>query len=194
VHTLVATMPSVAGFSSANINFALNAPAVGATLPLQIDGGLVNGPVLGSTTGVAPAAGRVGESVHYANTNTLTVTTSSGMQTINAAQGSLSAGVWMLIPYLNAKENGAYGGAVRVGCKVSSSPSDAISIGPNTVPGECVNTYGAFSAGLSGTFSGIPLVVVLLSATTFYCRLTSFDNVTSGSLGFRAGFLAVRIA
>lgn len=31
-----AVMPSIAGFSSANINFALNAPAVGATLPLQI--------------------------------------------------------------------------------------------------------------------------------------------------------------
>lgn len=30
------TLPSIAGFSSAIINFALNAPAVGATLPLQI--------------------------------------------------------------------------------------------------------------------------------------------------------------
>lgn len=43
VHTLVATMPSVAGFSSANINFALNAPAVGATLPLNISPALISG-------------------------------------------------------------------------------------------------------------------------------------------------------
>ena len=31
------TMPNIAGFSSANINFALNAPAVGVTLPLSIN-------------------------------------------------------------------------------------------------------------------------------------------------------------
>lgn len=57
------TLPSITGFSSASANFALNAPAVGTTLPLQIDGGLVNGPVLGSTSGIAPAAGRVGQSL-----------------------------------------------------------------------------------------------------------------------------------
>lgn len=33
---ITATLPNVSGFSSASINFALNAPAVGATLPLQI--------------------------------------------------------------------------------------------------------------------------------------------------------------
>jgi len=60
VHTLVATMPSVAGFSSANINFALNAPAVGATLPLQISGALVTGPVLGAGTGAVIPAGYIG--------------------------------------------------------------------------------------------------------------------------------------
>ena len=32
-----ATLPSVAGFISAKINFSLNAPAIGATFPLQID-------------------------------------------------------------------------------------------------------------------------------------------------------------
>lgn len=31
------TMPNVSGFSAANINYALNAPAVGATFPLSID-------------------------------------------------------------------------------------------------------------------------------------------------------------
>ena len=56
-------MPPVAGWVSGSVNFALNVPAVGATLPLQIDGGLVSGPVLGSTSGVAPAAGRVGQSL-----------------------------------------------------------------------------------------------------------------------------------
>lgn len=37
------TLPSVAGFSSAIINFALNAPAVGATLPLNISPANISG-------------------------------------------------------------------------------------------------------------------------------------------------------
>lgn len=36
-----ATLPTIAGFASAYINFALNAPAVGATLPLSINEGLI---------------------------------------------------------------------------------------------------------------------------------------------------------
>jgi hypothetical protein len=36
-----ATLPSIAGYVSAKINFALNAPAVGATFPLSIDSTLV---------------------------------------------------------------------------------------------------------------------------------------------------------
>lgn len=35
------TLPSITGFSSASANFALNAPAVGTTLPLQISSGLI---------------------------------------------------------------------------------------------------------------------------------------------------------
>jgi hypothetical protein len=41
VGVIQVTLPSVAGFSSATINYALNAPAVGATLPLSISAGLI---------------------------------------------------------------------------------------------------------------------------------------------------------
>jgi hypothetical protein len=37
-----ATLPSIAGFSSAHINYALNAPAVGASLPLSVDSTALN--------------------------------------------------------------------------------------------------------------------------------------------------------
>lgn len=37
------TMPNVSGFSAANINYALNAPAVGATFPLSVSGSSVIG-------------------------------------------------------------------------------------------------------------------------------------------------------
>jgi hypothetical protein len=41
-----ATLPSIVSFVSASINFALNAPAVGATFPLNIDSTLVNFSIL----------------------------------------------------------------------------------------------------------------------------------------------------
>jgi len=44
-----ATLPSVAGFTAASINYALNAPAVGATFPLSVDAGTI-------TTGTVAAA------------------------------------------------------------------------------------------------------------------------------------------
>ena len=40
---ITATLPNVSGFSSASINFALNAPAVGTTLPLAIDASNITG-------------------------------------------------------------------------------------------------------------------------------------------------------
>lgn len=55
------TLPSVTGFSSASATFAMQAAAIGATLPLQISGAQVTGPVLGSTSGAAAGAGYVGE-------------------------------------------------------------------------------------------------------------------------------------
>ena len=90
-------MPPVAGWVSGNVNFALNVPAVGATLPLQIDGGLVSGPVLGSTSGSLPAAGRVGEVIYAAGLVNPGVISGTS-QTNVTIPGSLplSPGVYML--------------------------------------------------------------------------------------------------
>ena len=48
------TMPNVSGFTSAVINYALNAPAVGTNFPLSIDGSLIAGGII--NTAVLPVA------------------------------------------------------------------------------------------------------------------------------------------
>jgi len=72
------TMPNVSGFSAANVNYALNVPAVGATFPLSISGtNVVNGTpqvdtineytstngvqIKGRTSGTVISAGYLGE-------------------------------------------------------------------------------------------------------------------------------------
>jgi hypothetical protein len=87
------TLPAIAGFTAANINFALNAPAVGATLPLQISGANVTGPVLAAGTGAAVAAGYVGEVIY--NTQQFP---SLGLNPNSfGAQVTLTSGVWLCI-------------------------------------------------------------------------------------------------
>lgn len=73
-NNLQATLPNFTGFSSAYIRFKLDAPALGAQFPLQVDGANVTlatlagvqgaykpGQAPGLTTGAAIAAGHVGE-------------------------------------------------------------------------------------------------------------------------------------
>jgi len=105
VHTLVATMPSVAGFSSANINFALNAPAVGATLPLQISGALVTGPVLGAGTGAAIPAGYVGHDLSNLAGAVYSNMTSSTYNALGTR--TLTDGVYVVSAQVGWLKNGA---------------------------------------------------------------------------------------
>jgi len=109
------TLPTIAGFVQANTyaNFALNAPAVGTSLPLQIDGGLVNGPVLGSTSGIAPAAGRVGQSLQSQ--------TVVGGTLINTSARRIIAQVTPLT-------KGTYSIMATVNFNTASGTNDAISI------------------------------------------------------------------
>lgn len=95
-------MPPVAGWvpSGSYINFALNVPAVGATLPLQISGSLVTGPVLGAGTGAAIAAGYIGETKVGSAGRTF-VNNTTGVQGWSLYQGvtagcTLTPGVWLV--------------------------------------------------------------------------------------------------
>jgi len=117
---VTATLPSITGYATANINFALNAPAVGATLPLQISGSLVTGPVLGSTSGVAPAAGYVGETLTF--TSRTTTGSSGGVVSNTSALTTLSAGVWIVYARAYFPVNNA--AAVVYGYVATNSTSD----------------------------------------------------------------------
>lgn len=84
------TLPSITGFSSGTARFSMQAAAVGATLPLQISGSLVNGPVLGSTSGTAPAAGYVGEEKSQVTANTAFTTEQE------VCSVTLTTGTWLV--------------------------------------------------------------------------------------------------
>ena len=86
-------MPPVAGWVSGNVNFGLNVPAVGATLPLQISGSLVTGPVLGAGTGAAIPAGYVFEQTSTHHNFTIT---NNAAAVQNITSFSLNPGVWMV--------------------------------------------------------------------------------------------------
>ncbi len=145
-------------------------------------------------SGEALPVGVIGEVVTYANTNTLTVNTTSGTTTITAAQGSLSPGVWMIIPYLHGKENNAYSGGSRVGCVVTTNASATWPAGADIVAGTCGITFGNTIGSFSFNASGVPVIVNVTATNTFYARLTAYDSISGGSILFKAGFTAVRIA
>jgi hypothetical protein len=84
------TLPSIASFTSAVINFALNAPAVGTNFPLNLDSAnLTNSGITGltgapATTAVTSGSGKVGEMAgtnsagtggYFVTTNTTTIPT-----------------------------------------------------------------------------------------------------------------------
>lgn len=84
-----ATLPSVAGFTAASINYALNAPAVGATFPLSVSARTV----LGDTSGTAVPVGAIGERLSATISN-ITLTTTGVPYT--AATLNLTAGNWLV--------------------------------------------------------------------------------------------------
>lgn len=111
------TMPSVTGFSSASINYALNAPAVGTNFPLTVSGTQVVGgiptvdtinentndngvQIEGRVNGSAIPAGYIGQTVTSTGTNGVNQTgTVSSALIFNAAGApalSLNAGVWLV--------------------------------------------------------------------------------------------------
>ena len=113
---LTLTSSPLAGFTSAKINFALNAPAVGATFPLAVDASTITTGVVsasrlpvvvpgtsagvvaaaglpGNTTGSAIAAGYVGQTTPRAEYNNAAV----GITTVNLGTLNLTAGVWLVL-------------------------------------------------------------------------------------------------
>ena len=108
------TLPSVAGFSAASINYALNAPAVGASLPLAIDGSNV----VNSLTNVAAGTAAAPSYSFTGDNNT-------GMYLVSAdVLGLSTAGVQRVV--VDASGNVGIGRATNLN---GSASSRAIGIG-----------------------------------------------------------------
>lgn len=87
---LQVTLPSITGFSSASINYALNAPAVGTTFPLSVSARSI----VGDTSGTSIPDGYVGqrifrmESLTGLGTGTITTNITTGI--------TLTSGIWIV--------------------------------------------------------------------------------------------------
>lgn len=94
------TMPSVASFSTALFNYALNAPAVGTSFPLSLDSiNLVNTGITGATGAsataiVAGGSGKVGEILTFTD-RTVTGVLNNIASNTNALT-TLTAGIWLI--------------------------------------------------------------------------------------------------
>lgn len=186
------TLPSVAGFASAYINFALNAPAVGATLPLQISGGNVTGPVLGAGTGAAVAAGYIGETISSA-VSAITVTNSTWKSVTSIA---LTPGVWSISTFVSveAPTSGRTG-----------SSGDKTFVGITTTLDSATGQIYGDSQGRVATFKNVfeavcvsvsPKTYNVTSNTTYYVNVNCECNTAGGGVSPRAygRISAVRIA
>lgn len=178
------TLPASSGSTSV-INYALNAPAIGASFPLTVDAGtILSGTVAsarlpagqypGSTAGTAIAAGYVGESYNLKTATDIsigTANTSLLSQSLGAGTWLINAGATMLSATTNTGFVGIYQGATTT---VISAETSAY-----------LNSTRAF-AGVSH--------VVTLSATTTI-GLVSSVNTSSGTAGAQRCYLvATRIA
>ena len=188
--------PLPAGFVSGYINYALNAPAVGATFPLAISGSSVTGgtplvdtvnentvnngvQIQGRKSGVAIPSGYIGQMFNPAvlPSSNLTVTTAEA--DITGASVTLSAGVWMLSAFVS------YEGA-------------SVALGVTCYIRETTNLVkemfsGSVAASTSAATSG--MTVVNFSGADKTYRLTA--KTSAGQIvaqGFsRPTFIAVRI-
>ena len=172
------TLPSIAGYVSGTITYSLNAPAVGATFPLSISAAAV----LGATTGVAVAAGYIGQKIQA------TISLGAGYAFVASESDltgfsiTLPPGIWGIKLTL-AIENVALAG---VYCKITDSSN--VQVGDSLT-----RSYGA-----SIVRSVTSIEYVNISATTTYkargyapsLNATLYNDTTQGNSSFQA----IRIA
>lgn len=183
-------MPSVTGFASASINYALNAPAVGATLPLSISARAV----LGDTSGTAVPAGYVGEVKTISQPSNTNFPASDVYSDIGSFQ--LTPGIWVLsasIMYsmdndVTAFQYGTFGFSTTSGNSYPDQLADMSNC--NYLPRGLGRA--ADNAVIFGT--SIPCFYVNISAlTTYYLKIT--PGTYSGTAPtYRANAKAIRIA
>jgi hypothetical protein len=98
-------MPNLAGFSSASVTYCVQAAANGTTLPVSVSASSV----LGSTSGVAPAAGVIGQKLEDTG-GTLSygsMSTTAWTDTGATISSGFTNGVWLVWGFVRAQTGGA---------------------------------------------------------------------------------------
>ncbi len=192
------TMPSVTGFSAANINYGLDVAAVGATFPLSISGtNVVNGtPTLDtineytSTNGVQIkgrtnttdiGAGYIGEVKTLSGTLTPVTT---GYVTTSAL--ALTPGIWSLHFRFDADSNGGASTSAILGGISTDSGSTTFSDASST------NRTQAAIVGQRGGLNVSPLIIKTASSPNYYGKVIAYG----ANFGSTGNFIlqAIRIA
>jgi hypothetical protein len=166
-----ATLPSIAGYVSAKINFALNAPAVGATFPLSIDSTLVQFSTLkakdsggfvfqengGTQIGSISDAGAwtfgvtssFNEFSHTLNARSIDIPIAAGQQATYRLSLGASGGTYPSISY-NAVPTSTAGEYLRTGA--ASEIATIFGLGAMSLAGSSFE-FHAFASGGAGTLT-----------------------------------------
>jgi hypothetical protein len=172
-------MPNNSGFSSASVTYCVQSAANGTTLPVSVSASSV----LGSTSGVAPAAGVIGESFVFTSRTT---TGSSGAWVANtSALATLTPGAWSI------RARATFSGQGAANCVIGGVSLNSTSDGTGVVA-SAQQVYSA-NANAANSFI-IPLAeiqtVVVSSNTGIYAKSYSEDaavNVTLEGFAIRIG-------
>ena len=180
------TLPSIASFTSAVINFALNAPAVGTNFPLNLDSAnLTNSGITGltgtaATTAVTSGSLKIGEEKRLVASG-VSITSASNITIVGPI--TITAGVWII------SSLGAVGGT-------SISQSEFfLATAANSNTGRVANDNGingSTSATTNTTSGSIPNYLVNLTSGTQTWYLNTYTTGTALSGSGRIN--AIRIA
>jgi len=194
---LQVTMPTVTNFSSASLTYSLNAPAVGASLPLQINGSSVTGPILGAATGAAIPALYVGEVITTASAITTTSSTTSEADVTNASI-TLTPGVWQIFYSVTAQytSGATSGNSGFLMVTVTDSANTHIGKTERIVYAKT----NAAASQVTYTSLAASTVVSIASSTTYKLRQKRTDSSGTGSGGvevssssYDSTFYAIRL-
>jgi len=183
-----ATLPSITGFSTASINYALNAPAVGTSFPLTVQASAVQGRV----DGAAASAGYIGESLSQSRAYASQISVSTGVDTnVTATPLTLTPGSWLISGVVHLETSSAQVTDFRAGISTTSATLPSVygtPSGNQVAYRYFLNNYtGAFTASISS------YVVNVSTPTTFY--LIGRPTWSTGVNSFLDGYIqAIRIA
>ena len=178
-------------YTSGLCTYSINSPALGATFPQVVSASNV----LGSTSGVAPAAGVLGETV----TASITTTTSIGtaVQDITGASLPLTAGNWRIFYSVTVQ--------VTTGATSGNNTDGAILMtdNANNQIGTSARLLRVTTVAAVANSNIVSLssedIVNLLSPTTYKLRAVRSDNAGTGSMNvfnqslIQSTFYAIRI-